>query len=350
MIFYLVTAQHGYTMESYLQNWGRMLAPRIQVLYYEKLPTIRRLPLGTYIFSDLERLSPWQRAAAAQVWDQLSKAGPGMRLLNHPLLASRRYELLHMLHRLGRNCFQVIRATEGRACLRFPVFIREEVEHTGSLTRLLPSEEEVAHALARLVKRGYDLRDLLVVEFCDTGDTNRTFRKYSAFMVGGQIIPRELIFSREWVLKEVDLTTNAMLEADRDYLDQNPDEPWLRETFRLANIDYGRIDYGIKDNVPQVWEINTNPFVTLRPVDYKRSDRPRQEQFASQRMRSAFEAIDSPQASEGVSISIDPELLEKLPGECLSLSLRRFVHKARYNVSFRGISGVLARRFLAAHN
>ena len=95
--------------------------------------------------------------------------------------------------------------------MRFPVFIREEVEHTGSLTRLLRSQEEVNHELARLVKRGHDLRDLLVVEFCDSSDSSRTFRKYSAFVVGGQIIPRELIFSRKWVLKEVYLTTKEML-------------------------------------------------------------------------------------------------------------------------------------------
>ena len=39
----------------------------------------------------------------------------------------------------------------------------------------------------------------------------------------------------------------------------------LREIFDLAQIEYGRIDYGMLDGKVQCWEINTNPGLALAP-------------------------------------------------------------------------------------
>jgi hypothetical protein len=38
----------------------------------------------------------------------------------------------------------------------------------------------------------------------------------------------------------------------------------IAEVFRIAGIDYRRIDHGVKDGRIQVWEINTNPMVMPR--------------------------------------------------------------------------------------
>ena len=48
----------------------------------------------------------------------------------------------------------------------------------------------------------------------------------------------------------------------------NPHEAELRAIFKLARIDYGRIDYGIKDGQIQVWEINTNPMLLKLAMFY----------------------------------------------------------------------------------
>jgi hypothetical protein len=40
-----------------------------------------------------------------------------------------------------------------------------------------------------------------IVEFCDTSDGRKRFRKYSAFKVGDAIIPRYLQVSTEWMIK-----------------------------------------------------------------------------------------------------------------------------------------------------
>jgi hypothetical protein len=256
---------------------------------YETLPTI--LPRGTYIFADLERLSSAQATLAAEVWAQLAAAGDGVRLLNHPVKAARRLTLLRRLHEAGWNTFRAFRATDQPADLRFPVFVRRESEHTGSLTGLLRDQAEVDNAIVRLLLAGAEADDILVIEFCDTSQ-DRLFRKYAAFRVGDRIIPRHIVFSSKWVLKGADLLDAAKLREERDYLESNPHEKDLREIFECAEIDYGRVDYGLLDGRVQVWEINSNPGVMLPPDKYKREQLPNLEIFAA-RIREAFEAIDS---------------------------------------------------------
>ena len=57
------------------------------------------------------------------------------------------------------------------------------------------------------------------------------------------------------------MRTPQLLEKERRYLETNPHEQDLREFFKLARIDYGKIDYSILGDRLQVWEINTNPHI-----------------------------------------------------------------------------------------
>src|SRR5262249_25455022 len=157
------------------------------------------LPLGAYIFADIELLSDEQRHRAAEIWQQLSARG--CPLLNHPTCTMRRYELLRMLHRRGINRFNVYRARDAEMPQRFPVFLRRENDHHGSLTRLLRSPAELASALRWRRWFGPPLDELLITEFCDTADDCGVYRKYSAFNLGGQILPRHLFFSNHWLVK-----------------------------------------------------------------------------------------------------------------------------------------------------
>ena len=56
------------------------------------------------------------------------------RVLNHPTTSMRRYELLRTLFERGDSSFNVYRLTECRQPQRWPVFIREENEHTHNMT------------------------------------------------------------------------------------------------------------------------------------------------------------------------------------------------------------------------
>src|SRR5205823_7718946 len=104
---------------------------------------------------------------------------------------------------------------------RFPVFIRDEGDHGGSLTTLLYSTSEVSDALAQLLKEGRNARQLLIVEFCDTADASGVYRKYSVFTIAGKVIPRHLIFSRNWVLKSAtsDTCTVETLREERHFME-----------------------------------------------------------------------------------------------------------------------------------
>jgi hypothetical protein len=295
MIFYLVTAEGKKAMDHYVSSWGPVPGSRIRFLLYEELICANALNPGTYIFSDLERLSPPALKLASEVWNALSMAGSQVRLLNDPSRVLCRHDLLEKLFKEGKNCFKAIRADESLTSLHYPVFVREEFQHTGSLTPLLQNQRDLVNGLRMLHVRGYRRSDLLVVEFCDTSDAVGIFRKYSAFMIAGEIIPRHLIFSRHWNLKTPDLDDSHLAREQEDYLRGNPHRSWLMEIFKLSGIEYGRIDYSLLGCKPQIWEINTNP--TVRKL--------------TPRLTSALEGIDCPiNLKKAIPLKIHPKLVE----------------------------------------
>ena len=93
------------------------------------------------------------------------------------------------------------------------------------------------------------------------------------------------------------------------YIESNPHEAWLRETFARAGIDYGRIDYGLLGDRPQVWEINLNPTLCRNPADPARRQLPDslarlREQVREAfhvRLRAAFAALDDATSSAAKS-------------------------------------------------
>jgi hypothetical protein len=108
------------------------------------------------------------------------------------------------LYKIGENDFDVYRATEPRLPGKFPVFLRQENEHTGGLTPLLHRQEAVDQGIVEAAMMGWDPHSVLVVEICDTADAAGIYRKYSAFCLAGRIIPRHLLFSRQWMIKDFD--------------------------------------------------------------------------------------------------------------------------------------------------
>jgi hypothetical protein len=291
VIHFLVTRAHRYTADEYLGSWGRALASIVRVVAYGALPANAELPGGTYLFTDVERLSDAQRSLLGPVCDQLTAGGA--RVLNHPARALGRKPLLDRLHQLGKNRYRAFRIDDAGAPWRFPVFVRQEKEHTGSLTRLLRSEVELRDALRILLMEGFDRRDLLVVELCDTADAGGIYRKYSAFLVGGRILPRHVLFSRGWMLKDVDLLDDDHRREIREYVGDNPHAHELAALFAEAGVEYGRIDYALLDGAIQVWEINTNPIIVKPPEAYPEATLKFHGAFA-ERFNEAFATLDRP--------------------------------------------------------
>jgi hypothetical protein len=337
MISYLVTPEHRYTIDVYLGEWGRALRSRMRVLPYTRLAYQRRFARGTYLFSDLERLSAVELAAAAALADALLAAGA--LVLNHPARVLRRYPLLRALHDAGINRFNA-HSLERRDEVRLPAFLRVHDEHAGSLTPVLRTPSELESAVATLPP-DLDRSRVIVVEYCHTADAAGTFRKYSAFKIGTRLFPRHLLFSRDWVDRVPDLVTEALAAEEREFLCNHPHAAILARVFELACIDYGRIDYGVLDGEVQVWEINTNPMITPRPgtiAPLRLSGQIR----AAEQLAEAFAAIDC--GADGAPVRFDVgaaatrELARCAARRQLSTALR-WINRGRKGRVWRALTG-----------
>ena len=286
-------------IRGHLEGWGAALASQVSVLRYDELWDREQFAAGTYVFSDFERLSDRELQRAGEVWDSLERSPVETRMLNNPHRVLGRYDLLRSLSANETNPFSAYRLHEAAAA-RFPVFVRREHEHSGSLTRLLWSRAELARAVAWLWQRGEPLHDLLVVEFCDTADAHGAYRKYGAYVIGNRIIPRSLAFDVNWVVKPTKAPppSAAQLRLEAQYIDTNPHREWLMGVFDLAGVDYGRIDYSMDDERPVVWEINTNPWYGFRRK-MRPPERGRLWQVAAEQLEAAWRDLDVVPAGDG---------------------------------------------------
>ncbi len=275
MINYLVTADGQDTLSAYLKDFKPPGPPEIQVRTYESLENDAEFRPGVYIFTRLDVLSAAQRERAKYLWDGLGASGMSVRLMNHPTRVVRRFQMLQMLHAMGINKFNVHRLVDLREAPSFPVFIRLEHTHIGALTPILHTQAEFERAAARVIARcaiaGYRLEELLVVSFVDTADKHGVYRKYSAYIIGDEVIPRHLVFNRHWMVKHAnrdrELGSAGYIDGEREYLATNPHRRWILDVAQRCHIDYGRIDYSMLDlEQPQIWEINDN-FGVLDPPD-----------------------------------------------------------------------------------
>ncbi|HXV18804.1 MAG TPA: hypothetical protein VD883_01870, partial [Candidatus Omnitrophota bacterium] len=114
MIRYLVFKSYWDTLKPVLRLYPKELRGILKPFYYEDLWRATKIPVGAYIFSDMERMSHPQMEIAARAWEMLSKSVPRPLLLNHPTRSMRRYELLRHCHESGINRFNVYRLTEQR--------------------------------------------------------------------------------------------------------------------------------------------------------------------------------------------------------------------------------------------
>ena len=65
-----------------------------------------------------------------------------------------------------------------------------------------------------------------------------------------------------WFVKgRTRIVSKAIVDEEQRYVEENPHAEVLRERFALANVEYGRIDYGFVNGRLQVYEINTNPTI-----------------------------------------------------------------------------------------
>ena len=293
MIKYL--AVHLYTMGWFLQEWGRDLQDEIVMQDYRGfLEQRKQKRFSTCIFSDLERLNANGLKRLANVWRQLEDHG--VRLLNHPEKALMRLPLLNRLYEAGINDFNAYPVVAGRSPrpVRFPVFLRDASDHEGPKTDLIHGQEELEACIRQLGADGKLGASPIVTEFTSVMDDDGQYLKYGAFRIGDSIVPAHINAGQHWMVKAsnsgLDVKT---VDRETDYVRSNPHETALMNIFRLASIDYGRIDYGVRDGRIQVFEINTNPTV-MWPGNPVQPERLARKQYVADRLVAAFRRLDAP--------------------------------------------------------
>lgn len=291
MIHYLVSRRFAKPIQEFLSAWAQTLSERLRVLFYEDLPKQSQLDPGIYIFADLERLTPSQMRLAKAVAARLNRAGGGFRILNDPRIALTRFSLMERLHKAGINQFRGYRDPRCDLPCRYPVFLRSEGGHSGALSEILHSPDELRIALRRISEDPcHSRRRLLAVEFCDTRDADGLYRKYSTLRIGDRLLPRHLFFSSQWMIKSPKLTDDGKAAEELEYVRTRPHQDQLWRVFQLAGIEYGRVDYALLDGQVQVWEINTNPGLTP-PLEQTDPRRHKSETESAERIVQQFHAL-----------------------------------------------------------
>jgi hypothetical protein len=317
MISFWVDAPGRFTIDAYLATRGEAIAHRFSVRTYEELQASTRIAPGGQIMGALDQLTAPGRELAAEMWDRVREAAPGWALLNDPRRVLLRLPLLTAMADTGLNDFRAWPAHGDLSQVRYPVFVREANRHTGSHTGLLESPRALRGALRALRFRGLRLSDLLVVEYLHTADEQGRFRKYAAYRVGSVLVRTHLMVGHCWLMKsdgdESDLDAVREMSA---YLESDLHEDWLWRVFELAGIDFGRLDYGVLDGRPQLWEINMNPTMCRRPgkpprpgSDEVRALRDEARTAAHARLRTAFLALDRAVPPEPVTVPLPPALV-----------------------------------------
>ncbi len=271
MIYYFSMRRNETPIRHFLRAvWPSGIVARFILVTYEELPDLRPGP-GLYVFSDIELLDEAQRAQAAELHARL-KAKPDLyRVWNDPARSARRFDVLERMARDGGNRFRAFRAGGPLPeDLRYPVFVRDENEHTGAQTPLLHNAEELHAALAGLRSGSRPTQPLLVVEWLDYGDADGVYRKYSMLRMGDALMRKHALFSSDWVLRTPEsdgrFAAPGFLAEEQAFLEGGGDahDAEVRAIFDSLAIDHGRIDYTVVGGRIQVFEINTNP-QALRP-------------------------------------------------------------------------------------
>ena len=257
MIYFLVSLGHGATLKHVFDgNPGK-----VKLLHYDEAFSLTNLPEATYIFTDFDRLGHRDLERAAQLYLQLKKNGA--KVLNNPACVKTRYSLLRALKAAGLNDFNVHRADDLPAEMRFPVFLRMAREHFHPLSELLHSRTEVEQAIQSAIAAGRPLENQIIIEYAGEVVRPDLYRKLSLYRIGESYLSALCVHDTSWLVKQGKngIAGAELYEDELEIIRTNRYATDLRQAFEIANIEYGRADFGFYQGRIQVFEINTNPQV-----------------------------------------------------------------------------------------
>lgn len=292
--FLMAPKTSRFTISEFLFEYAPELVPKIRFIDVDRIANGERVDAKTWIFVGYdEATDPASRSQMLAVEAQLRNEN--RRVFNLPSRVLGRYELLKQLRAAGINMFDVHNADPTKAkSWRFPVFVRSR--HTRERTSILVHHAADAERLFATHPQ-FASDDAMVVEFLDTatkgGVYDGVFRTYSVLRVGDRYIARHILFSKNWSARTADIVDQALTSEEMNFIGvrhPTPIAPEIMKAFEIAGIEYGRIDYGMYQGKPQIWEIDVNPLVVPR-LGNMNSQRHKIQKISATRVKAAFEAI-----------------------------------------------------------
>jgi len=291
MIIFLHKDRHSYTHTSLIGEEG---FGEIQCKNYSWILSKNKIPKATYIFTDRERMDLWELRVYSALFQHLKNSGKGYKVINDPFKMMNRRSLLRALYTKKINDFNAYSLTEKKSPKRFPVFLRREHDHAKPFTGLLNNELELEEALAKLRQEREPDDGVLITEFCAEPVEGTLFRKLSAYQIGSETLFYNCVHEHGWLVKygTKNSASNALYEEEQEMILSNAFEKEISKAFEVANIEYGRVDFGLVNGKAQIYEINTNP-MTSQPKDHPNPNREKNQVLAWEKYRKALSAIDT---------------------------------------------------------
>lgn len=290
-IIFLTQESHRFTHQALTGPFSKV---DVRVRDYQWLLNKSRLPKGCYVFTDRERMAPWELRVYAEIYRHINRSGPAYRAINDPARMLNRYALLRALHEEGINDFNVYQLTERQMPQRWPVFLRREYSHGQPLTGLLQNQREYDLAVEKLVQQGEPLDAVIAIEYCAEPISGDLFRKLSAYRVGERILFYICVHEKSWLVKygTQNSASDELYQQEQRMVLDNAFEKEMKRVFEIGGIDYGRADFGLVNGRVQIYEINTNPDTRPAKKEHPNPVRNRTLQISWEKYITALSALD----------------------------------------------------------
>lgn len=258
MLYFITMSDNKFTIELYLDAIRHALDFRAKIVSYDEAAFTPSFRDAVVIFCDIERFPHDKLSIPRNLYNRIAGEQP-RKMLNNPWNAMQRFDLLKSLKQAGINSFDIHRPPVNDKTIRFPVFIRNELDHYGPVSGLIHSGTELQDQLKTAKGKKPGPFSPVVVEYCDARAADGRYHKYGAFYLWDKIFPRHLFFSNNWMVKGTTDQLTPDISREHDYIDNNHFAVELAAAFRIANIEYGRVDFVATPRGIEVFEINTNP-------------------------------------------------------------------------------------------
>lgn len=297
MVTYLSRWDHAYTLRNLKRE--KLFKP----LSYDEAFSAKSLPTGSYVFTDLDRLGTWELELAALVYRILKQAGA--HVINDPAKVRTRYSLLNALYREGVNSFQVYRPSLGEWPKRFPVFIRRDHFHSGVLSELIEDGTSLQKALDKISNDGVPDSNVMVVEYAAEATREGLFQKHAVYRIGDRYFRDLTVNQKHWMAKygELGAADEELYQKELDSMRHVPFPDTIRRVFEIANIEYGRVDFGMVGGKPQFYEINTNPFVGFNLTKHPFPQRLESHGIFKDNYRAAVRELEKPGSKNHIELN-----------------------------------------------